>query len=118
MTSKKPKTKIQTLKPRIPDAPQRIQPLTSWRAEKKSSTARGYGYRWQKAREAFLAVASYLCVTCKAEGRIAAATVVDHKTPHRGDQALFWNRANWQALCKTCHDRKTASEEGHGFGYR
>jgi 5-methylcytosine-specific restriction protein A len=33
--------------------------------------------------------------------------VVDHIIPHRGDQYLFWDQENWQALCKDCHDRKT-----------
>lgn len=46
---------------------------------------------------------------------MVAATVVDHITPHKGDKALFWQRANWQPLCKRCHDIKTAIEDG-GFG--
>lgn len=37
-------------------------------------------------------------------GRYVAATVVDHIVPHRGDMKLFWDRDNWQALCKACHD--------------
>jgi 5-methylcytosine-specific restriction protein A len=40
------------------------------------------------------------------------ATVVDHIVPHRGNQKLFWDRKNWQSLCKTHHDRKTAQESG------
>jgi 5-methylcytosine-specific restriction protein A len=43
------------------------------------------------------------------------ASVVDHIVPHRGDMALFWDRSNWQAMSKLCHDRKTARENG-GFG--
>ena len=43
-------------------------------------------------------------------GMLTPATVVDHVIPHRGDQKLFWDEDNWQALCKSCHDRKT----GHG----
>jgi 5-methylcytosine-specific restriction endonuclease McrA len=39
------------------------------------------------------------------------AQVVDHITPHRGDPAKFWDAANWQALCKRCHDRKTMTED-------
>jgi 5-methylcytosine-specific restriction enzyme A len=30
---------------------------------------------------------------------------------------LFWDRNNWQAMAKACHDKKTASEDG-GFGHR
>jgi 5-methylcytosine-specific restriction protein A len=47
---------------------------------------------------------------------ITSATVVDHIIPHKGDMAIFWNKSNHQALCKTHHDIKTASEDG-GFGH-
>ena len=52
---------------------------------------------------------------CLQQGRYEKATVVDHITPHKGNQQLFWDRNNWQPLCKQCHDRKTATEDG-GFG--
>lgn len=73
------------------------------------------GSRWQKARRAFLA-GHPLCVACKAAGRVVVASVVDHVIPHRGDAALFWDVHNWQALCASCHARKTATEDG-GFGH-
>lgn len=69
-----------------------------------------YDRRWRAARKAFLAE-NPLCVRHKRQGRIVGATVVDHIVPHRGDKELFWNRSNWQALCKTCHDEKTATED-------
>lgn len=43
------------------------------------------------------------------------ASIVDHIIPHKGDKQLFWDRDNWQPLCKKHHDRKTATEDG-GFG--
>lgn len=67
-----------------------------------SSNARGYGYRWQKARAAFLAD-NPLCVMCSQPDRPVAATVVDHIKPHKGNDALFWDESNWQALCSRCH---------------
>ena len=70
--------------------------------------ARGYNAEWRKARSLFLKQHP-LCVHCQAEGRITPATVVDHVLPHRGDTRLFWDRTNWQALCKECHDRKTGN---------
>jgi 5-methylcytosine-specific restriction protein A len=79
-----------------------------------SSSERGYGYRWQKARATWLS-RNPLCVACHEAGRVAPAVVVDHKVPHRGDQTLFWDTSNWQSLCKCCHDTKTAREDG-GFG--
>jgi len=47
----------------------------------------------------------------KAE-RVAPATVVDHIEPHKGDEELFYDINNLQSLCKSCHDRKTAKEDG------
>jgi 5-methylcytosine-specific restriction protein A len=37
---------------------------------------------------------------------------VDHIVSHHGDEALFWDEDNLQALCKSCHDKKTAREDG------
>ena len=83
--------------------------------QRGSSTARGYGARWQKARKAYLA-AHPLCAMCAARGQTTAATELDHIIPHKGDMALFWDRKNWQGLCKQDHSRKTATEDG-GFGH-
>lgn len=74
-----------------------------------SATKQGYGYRWTQYRLSFLR-ANPLCVRCG-----VAAVVVDHITPHKGDVALFWDRANHQSLCKRDHDIKTSTEDG-GFG--
>lgn len=83
-------------------------------AQRGSSSERGYNYRWQKARQTFLR-ANPLCRHCTKLGMVRAATEVDHVIPHRGDQELFWNTDNWQGLCKPCHSRKTAREDG-GYG--
>jgi shikimate kinase len=42
------------------------------------------------------------------------ATVVDHIKPHRGDQALFWDKNNWQPLCTHCHASLKQSAERRG----
>lgn len=105
--------KLTNLKPRIAAQGNRLPTLNpdSWRGDKQhSSTARGYGYAWQKARAGHL-LSHPLCVYCERDGRAEPATVVDHKVPHRGDQTLFWNRTNWQSLCKTHHDGEKQREE-------
>ena len=79
-----------------------------------SAAKRGYGRRWRRESKAHLR-ANPLCVDCEAEGKVTAATVVDHEKPHRGDMVLFWDRSNWRSRCKTHHDRKTATHDG-GFG--
>jgi len=45
------------------------------------------------------------------EGCYTKATDVDHIVPHRGDQRLFWDESNWQALCHRHHSIKTRSED-------
>jgi len=62
-----------------------------------------YGGAWKRARLAFLGKHP----RCKC-GRLA--NEVDHVIPHRGSLELFWDSANWQALCRPCHTRKTARE--------
>lgn len=105
-------SRLKTLPPRLARAQERslaqVNP-NSWRSG-KTSTQRGYGYRWQKERERFL-MANPLCLYCERQGVTTEATVVDHIVPHRGDQSLFWDRSNWQPLCKPCHDSVKAREE-------
>ena len=76
----------------------------AYERDRGSAAERGYDSKWRKARTAFLAEYP-LCIMCEAQGRVAAASVVDHIKPHRGDHALFWARSNWQPLCKPHHDR-------------
>lgn len=80
------------------------------------SHQRLYDRRWQRARRRFLRQAeNYFCGVCAAEGIVTPATIVDHRIPHHGDERLFWDNTNWRALCKSHHDRKTATQDG-GFG--
>ena len=78
--------------------------------EIRSADSRSYGRAWQKARKRYLA-AHPLCVECMKEGCYTKATDVDHIVPHRGDQRLFWDESNWQALCHRHHSIKTRQED-------
>lgn len=65
---------------------------------------------------------------CSTLTRPVAATVVDHIAPHKlgdakssGDPEriaaawkLFWDRSNWQSLCKFCHDSTKQRMEKSG----
>lgn len=81
---------------------------------RESAHQRGYTSRWTKARNTYLD-RNPLCVHCEADGVVMEATIVDHIIPHKKDWKLFWDKNNWQPLCKKHHDRKTATEDG-GFG--
>lgn len=102
------RTKLQT----IDSARLGVVSPDSWRSG-KSSSERGYNYRWQKAREGFLKKHP-ACVYCERKGIIEEATVVDHIRPHRGDKKLFWDRNNWQSLCGRCHSSVKQREEHRG----
>lgn len=80
--------------------------------ERGSSNARGYGYHWRKLRAVVLAEEP-LCRACLARGRTTPAEHVDHITPKA--EGGTDERTNLQALCRGCHSRKTATEDG-GFG--
>jgi len=80
----------------------------AWR-EGLTTAQRGYGGKWQRYRLKFLE-RNVLCVMCQAQGKVTAANVVDHIVDHRGNQDLFWDKANHQALCQPCHSVKTAAE--------
>ncbi len=78
--------------------------------DRRSAAARGYDSAWRRERKKFLAEHP-LCLKCFDEKKIVRATVVDHIKPHRGDMNLFWDRSNWQPLCKHHHDVKTMTED-------
>ncbi len=54
------------------------------------------------------------CEPCKRQGRSRAATVANHKIPHRGDRALF-DKGELESCCKNCHDQAIQTEERLGF---
>jgi 5-methylcytosine-specific restriction endonuclease McrA len=74
-------------------------------AGRPTARERGYDSKWDKERAAYLK-AHPRCVMCG-----APATIVHHKTPHRGDRKLFWDRKNWSPVCKPCHDGPLQSME-------
>ncbi len=50
------------------------------------------------------------CAECGRRGAITAATFVDHKRPHGGNDAMFWDQSNWQPLCRHHSNVKTGQE--------
>lgn len=64
--------------------------------------------RWRKLRERILLRDLYICQQTGVVlvGRYPApnSPVVDHRKPHRGDEALFWDEGNLVAVSKQWHD--------------
>lgn len=80
-----------------------------------SASSRGYDQTWRKVRASYL-LRHPLCVVCGRAGRTVEAAEVDHIVPIANGGARLDER-NLQALCHSCHSRKTARTDG-GFGRR
>ncbi|MDC9594996.1 HNH endonuclease signature motif containing protein [Xenorhabdus sp. IM139775] len=79
--------------------------------QRGTRTQRGYSNQWGRYRLHYLK-ASPLCVICLKTNIYTPATIVDHIVPILGDtDVLFWPASNHQALCQTCHNRKTVQTD-------
>lgn len=75
--------------------------------------------RWREIRKAFLMgttklpdgtlVPNSMCIECYKKGKIVSSNTVDHihRIKAGGDP---YDMNNFQALCRTCHDKKSSSE--------
>jgi len=114
--------KLGSLKPRLSGLPSRFatpdregkgrdqhrDATQAWRAWYKTA-------RWQKLRAKVLARD---CFTCQRTGVLLLgkhpapdSPVVDHKRPHRGSEAMFWDESNLHAVSKAYHDSTKQAEE-------
>ena len=78
------------------------------------TTARGYGWQWQRLRLEILQRDSWQCQACKRAGRLTPAREVDHVL----NKAAGGTDApdNLAAICTPCHSLKTAEEIRAGQG--
>ena len=86
---------------------------------KGNARARGYTSKWDKYSRAFRLkhpvcanIEMGRCVSVlNGKPHESGIAAVDHIEPHRGDINKFWDKTIHQALCRACHDRKTARGE-------
>lgn len=97
---------------RVPDAPVarpiRQRDEAPWRSWYKTP-------RWKQLRLKVLVRDRY---TCQRTGEICSgkypapnSPTVNHKKPHRGDPALFWDETNLETVTKAVHDGLIQTEE-------
>lgn len=60
--------------------------------------------KWRDLRQSVLAEHHYMCVPCKAEGKLTAADTVHHVIELRDDWSKRLDRANCMPVCRTCHN--------------
>jgi 5-methylcytosine-specific restriction enzyme A len=82
--------------------------------ERGSAAARLYGRRWRKASQYHLSRFP-LCRYCELRGEVAAATLVDHLYPHKGNIVLFWQTIWWVSSCEACHNSFKQQIEREGM---
>lgn len=117
--------RLKSLPPRLPPMPSRlgtVKPSSRKEAEAQRHRDRDEQQEWrrwyktadwQRLRWSVLVDHLFTCQMAGC-GQIYADTsklVADHKTPHHGDKALFWDKNNLQCLCKPCHDKLKQREE-------
>jgi len=71
---------------------------------------RGYGTAWDKLRKRVLDRDRHLCQPCLREGRVHAATHVDHIVSKAAGGTD--DESNLQAINVDCHQAKTAQDSG------
>lgn len=92
--------------------------IKNFHRPKQSGRAyRAPGYdtvRWRKERVSYLKEYP-LCVECMKEDKVSAAVILDHRVniasvPIADREEKFWDKSNWQGLCKPCHNSKSGKE--------
>ena len=95
---------------------------SGWKHE-RSSHQRGYGTQWKKLRQQILDRDGHLCQQCAREGRLTGLVSGNPRHPRsanvdhikRKEDGGTDEPENLEALCRTCHDAKTASERGGDY---
>lgn len=70
--------------------------------------------RWRKLAAIIKRRDRYTCQRPEC-GHVGGKLIVDHKRPHRGDEALFFDEENLWTLCKPCHDGWKQKRERRGL---
>jgi 5-methylcytosine-specific restriction enzyme A len=106
------KPRLGTLTPKVGFLRDTEAQIDKRRGEANAARSNYKTQRWRRLRWQVLLDSLFTCARCGVMlGERTSLLVADHVRPHRGDEALFWDRANLQCLCKPCHDSAKQSEE-------
>lgn len=117
--------KLTSIKPRIGSLPPRIGYASGdekARDQHRAATQHWRKWyktaRWERLRQQVLLRDAWTCqrtgVLCIGKAPDPNSPVVNHKTPHRGDPALFWDIDNLETVTKAVHDSMVQMEEKSG----
>ena len=88
--------------------------LANWQQSdhhRGTAAERGYDHRWAKLRNAYI-LGNPLCAHCLIQDRVTLAAEIDHVRP-LADGGARLDPDNLQALCRSCHSLKTATDRAN-----
>lgn len=118
-------SRLRSLPSRIGAAPSRIgrppEATGSVKRDRFNAPWRSwYGTaRWQKLRLEVFERDGYICqrtgIICAGKHPASGSPTANHKIPHRGDPALFWDPNNVETVTKEVHDKIIQAEEAKAY---
>lgn len=103
--------KLTNLKPTVGTLPPRLGYATGdekARDRQRSTTQHWRVWynsaEWKRLRIRVFIRDAFTCQMCQRVEGNTSKLIGDHKTPHRGDRALFFDENNVHTVCKPCHD--------------
>src|SRR4051812_11761898 len=74
-----------------------------------------HGIRKQALKRDLYTCQRCQCLVIEGDRHHPRAAVVNHKIKHKGDPSLFFDLANCESTCKSCHDGLIQKEEARGI---
>lgn len=105
--------RLQSLRPQVASLPSRLKSTFTLGKEHEAYGQGRGGRPWRRKREAVLKRDGYICQPCKRENCTTLATEVDHVIPQA--EGGSEDESNLQAICETCHKKKTRAEAARGI---
>lgn len=81
--------------------------------QRPSAARRGYDSEWQRKRKMYLTAHPWCVDPFDIHFDLVAAVVVDHIVPL--SQGGKDDETNYQSLCRTCNNKKTARDGSRGY---
>lgn len=113
------KSRLEVMKPRLIASPANDRDRSRMRDDQQKWRKWYKTARWRKLRLKILKRDSYTCqrtgVLLSGKYPAPNSAVVDHISAHRGNEVLFWDENNLQAVSKEYHDREKQRLEKIGW---
>ncbi|QDV34031.1 HNH endonuclease signature motif containing protein [Tautonia plasticadhaerens] len=108
--------RIPSYRPPWSPAPRKPHERPIERTEDRKADRRWYMAKPWRSLRALVLAEEPLCRLCREHGRLTVASHVDHIRPRKERPDLALDRSNLRPLCRSCHNRVRAAEDGRGGG--